>query len=146
METVKIESKKIVRILDQQKSIYENYAKENGLQGRSLQLLLWIYYNQKGVSQSYLVEKTLLSKQVVNATIQVWQKKGYVELVSIENDKRQKLVKLTEKGNQISKKILDPLETVEVRALSTLSYEERQLFQTLFSRYTQALKKEMEAL
>lgn len=146
METVKIESKKIVRILDQQKSIYENYAKENGLQGRSLQLLLWIYYNQKGVSQSYLVEKTLLSKQVVNATIQVWQKEGYVELVSTENDKRQKLVKLTEKGNQISKKILDPLETVEVRALSTLSYEERQLFQTLFSRYTQALKKEMEAL
>lgn len=146
METVKIESKKIVRILDQQKSIYENYAKENGLQGRSLQLLLWIYYNQKGVSQSYLVEKTLLSKQVVNATIQVWQKKGYVELVSTENDKRQKLVKLTEKGNQISKKILDPLETVEVRALSTLSYEEIQLFQTLFSKYTQALKKEMEAL
>ncbi|MCK1258553.1 MarR family transcriptional regulator [Streptococcus uberis] len=46
------------------------------MQGRSLQLLLWIYYNQKGVSQSYLVEKTLLSKQVVNATIQVWQKKG----------------------------------------------------------------------
>lgn len=146
MEAVKIESKKIVRILDQQKSIYENYAKENGLQGRSLQLLLWIYYNQKGVSQSYLVEKTLLSKQVVNATIQVWQKKGYIELVSTENDKRQKLVKLTEKGNQISKKILDPLETVEVRALSTLSNEERQLFQTLFSKYTQALKKEMEAL
>lgn len=146
METVKIESKKIVRILDQQKSIYENYAKENGLQGRSLQLLLWIYYNQKGVSQSYLVEKTLLSKQVVNATIQVWQKKGYIELVSTENDKRQKLVKLTEKGNQISKKILDPLETVEVRALSTLSNEERQLFQTLFSKYTQALKKEMEPL
>ncbi|GAB6699325.1 MarR family transcriptional regulator [Streptococcus uberis] len=146
METVKIESKKIVRILDQQKSIYENYAKENGLQGRSLQLLLWIYYNQKGVSQSYLVEKTLLSKQVVNATIQVWQRKGYIELVSTENDKRQKLVKLTEKGNQISKKILDPLETVEVRALSTLSNEERQLFQTLFSKYTQALKKEMEAL
>lgn len=146
MESVKIESKKIVRILDQQKSIYENYAKENGLQGRSLQLLLWIYYNQKGVSQSYLVEKTLLSKQVVNATIQLWQKKGYIELVSTENDKRQKLVKLTEKGNQISKKILDPLETVEVRALSTLSYEERQLFQTLFSKYTQALKKEMEAL
>ncbi|WP_249629051.1 MarR family winged helix-turn-helix transcriptional regulator [Streptococcus uberis] len=146
METVKIESKKIVRILDQQKSIYENYAKENGLQGRSLQLLLWIYYNQKGVSQSYLVEKTLLSKQVVNATIQVWQKKGYIELVSTENDKRQKLVKLTEKGNQISKKILDPLETVEVRALSTLSNEERQLFQTLFSKYTQALKKEMEDL
>lgn len=146
METVKIESKKIVRILDQQKSIYENYAKENGLQGRSLQLLLWIYYNQKGVSQSYLVEKTLLSKQVVNATIQVWQKKGYIELVSTENDKRQKLVKLTEKGNQISKKILDPLETVEVRALSTLSNEERQLFQTLFNKYTQALKKEMEAL
>lgn len=146
METVKIESKKIVRILDQQKSIYENYAKENGLQGRSLQLLLWIYYNQKGVSQSYLVEKTLLSKQVVNATIQVWQKKGYIELVSTENDKRQKLVKLTEKGNQISKKILDPLETVEFRALSTLSNEERQLFQTLFSKYTQALKKEMEAL
>lgn len=146
METVKIESKKIVRILDQQKSIYENYAKENGLQGRSLQLLLWIYYNQKGVSQSYLVEKTLLSKQVVNATIQVWQKKGYIELVSTENDKRQKLVKLTEKGNQISKKILDPLETVEVRALSTLSNGERQLFQTLFSKYTQALKKEMEAL
>lgn len=146
METVKIESKKIVRILDQQKSIYENYAKENGLQGRSLQLLLWIYYNQKGISQSYLVEKTLLSKQVVNATIQVWQKKGYIELVSTENDKRQKLVKLTEKGNQISKKILDPLETVEVRALSTLSNEERQLFQTLFSKYTQALKKEMEAL
>ncbi|WMB28298.1 MarR family transcriptional regulator [Streptococcus didelphis] len=126
MTELEEQSKSIFKLLDQQRSIYENYSRKHYLQGRSFQILLWIYYNPNGVSQKFLVEKTLATKQVVNTTIKNWLKKNYIILKADPADRRQKLVLLTEEGKQLVKTIVEPLEALEMKALLQLEEEERE--------------------
>lgn len=146
MTALKQKSKKLVRYLDQEKSLYERYARRNGLTGKSLQLLLWIYYNPQGVTQRFLGDKTLSTKQVVNATIKTWLNQGYLLLKENPCDKRQKMVQLTESGRAYASALLDPLEILEISALESLDTAERDQLLDLFSRYTSALQKEMEKI
>lgn len=137
-------SKELVKSFDKYKSIYELYARQKGMQGKSLQILLWIYNNPKGVTQKYLAFKTLSTKQVINATIKNWLQKGYVTFVEYEEDKRQKVIVLTNEGKVFAERIIQPLEEMELAAIASFTEEERELFVKLLSKYTKYLVKEME--
>ncbi|SDB34496.1 DNA-binding transcriptional regulator, MarR family [Streptococcus henryi] len=142
--------KPYVRIMDQQASLYEYFARQYGLQNKSLQLLLWVanYPQSHGsyVTQKFLAERTYSSKQVVNATIKNWRDKGYVELLENPADKRHKLIRLTETGQVYADKIIQPLNQIEQAAIGVLSSEEQETLLGLTSKYNQALKEEMEKL
>lgn len=86
-------------LFDQQMSLFEKYARQNGLQGNSFQLLLWIYYNPQGMTQTSLCRKTRWSKQLVHATIKSWLQKDYVYLLESPKDKRVKLILLQKSYN-----------------------------------------------
>lgn len=139
-----------VRSMDEQFSLYEWFARQYGLQHKSLQILLWIrnypVENGKLVTQKLLTEKTYSSKQVVNATIKSWREKGYVELLENPSDKRHKLIKLTALGEEVASAIYQKLTKIEVQATSVLTPEEQALLTELTTKYNQALKTEMEAL
>ena len=59
-------------------------------------------------------------------------------------DKRNKLLRLSPAGRQFASEILEPLEAMEVIALSSFSKEEREQFIQLTQRYTNQLKKLMQ--
>ncbi|MFZ2186989.1 MAG: helix-turn-helix domain-containing protein [Streptococcus parauberis] len=145
MELTKM-SRELVKSFDSYKSIYELYARQHGLQGKSLQILLWIYNNPKGVTQKYLSNRTLSTKQVINATIKTWLQKGYVTMQEYEDDRRQKVIMLTAKGNVFAQKIIIPMEKIELVAIASLAVEEREQFVKLLKEYTTYLVKEMENL
>ncbi|BCP63186.1 winged helix-turn-helix transcriptional regulator [Streptococcus suis] len=134
-------SKAYARIFDQQVGLYEGYARRQGLNGKCLSILMWIYYNPGGVTQNWVSKKTYSSKQVVNATIKKFIENGYVYLEENPADKRHKKVKLTEAGKQFASQILDPLEEAEKTALSQLSLEDQERLLVLTERYSQALTK-----
>ncbi|MFM0761223.1 MarR family winged helix-turn-helix transcriptional regulator [Streptococcus suis] len=134
-------SKAYARIFDQQVGLYEGYARRQGLNGKCLSILMWVYYNPGGVTQNWVSKKTYSSKQVVNATIKKFQEKGLVFLEENSADKRHKKVKLTEAGKQFASQILDPLEEAEKTALSQLSLEDQERLLELTERYSQALTK-----
>ncbi|HFI0302074.1 TPA: MarR family winged helix-turn-helix transcriptional regulator [Streptococcus suis] len=134
-------SKAYARIFDQQVGLYEGYARRQGLNGKCLSILMWIYYNPGGVTQNWVSKKTYSSKQVVNATIKKFIENGYVYLEENPADKRHKKVKLTEAGKQFASQILDPLEEAEKTALSQLSLEDQERLLELTERYSQALTK-----
>lgn len=137
-------SKKYIRAFDEQPSLYEAYARHCGLVGKSLYILMWLYYTKGGITQKKIVQKTYSSKQVVHATINNWREKGYIVTRENPKDKRNKLLGLSPEGKQFASKILDPLEEMEVMALSSFSKEERAQFIQLTQRYTQQLKKLMQ--
>ncbi|MGT2843688.1 MarR family winged helix-turn-helix transcriptional regulator [Streptococcus hongkongensis] len=139
-------SKELVKSFDSYISNYELYARQHGLQGKSLQILLWIYHNPQGVTQKYLCHKTFSTKQVINATIKNWMQKGYVTMQSRNEDKRQRLIFLTEDGHSFAKKIIQPLEECELHAIGSLDEKERELLITLMEKYTATVIKEMENL
>lgn len=139
MTELRQRSKDLARIFDQQVGLYEGYARRHGLNGKCLSILMWVYYNPRGVTQNWVSKKTYSSKQVVSATIKKFQEKGLVFLEKNPADKRHKKVKLTEAGKQFVSQILDPLEEAEKTALSQLSLEDQERLLELTERYSQGL-------
>ncbi|MGQ7379942.1 MarR family winged helix-turn-helix transcriptional regulator [Streptococcus suis] len=139
MTELRQRSKDLARIFDQQVGLYEGYARRQGLNGKCLSILMWLYYNPGGMTQNLVSKKTYSSKQVVNATIKKFLDKGYVFFEENSADKRHKKVKLTEAGKQFASQILDPLEEAEKTALSQLSLEDQERLLELTERYSQGL-------
>lgn len=139
MTELRQRSKILARIFYNQDGLYEDYARRQGLNGKSLSILMFIYYISRGVTQNWISKKTYSSKQVVNATIKKFLDKGYVFFEENPADKRHKKVKLTEEGRVYASRILDPLEEAEKTALSQFSLEEQEQLLDLFGRYGQAL-------
>ncbi|MFV8044063.1 MarR family winged helix-turn-helix transcriptional regulator [Streptococcus pluranimalium] len=139
MTDIRKETKQLMRLFDQQGNLYENYARQHGLQGKSLNILLWIYYNPQGVTQNWICKKTYSTKQVVHATIKNWHAKGYLYFKENDKDRRHKLLFLTEIGRAFASAILDPLEKMEMMAMSTLTAEERAVLLNVFGKYSNAV-------
>lgn len=136
----KNESKRYIRIFDEQNSLYEEYARKNGLVSKSLYILMWLYYNPQGITQKKIVEKTYSSKQVVHSTIKNWRAKGYIDVYAKVTDRRNKLLTLTSAGEKYASEILDPLEQIEIKSLSVLSPDEQRQLIILTQKYTKQLK------
>lgn len=96
------------RLRDHQFSLYEDYARKRGLQGKSLLILLWIYRHPKGISQQTIIRHTYSTKQVVNAVIKNFSKKGYIKSAVHPKDRRKKLIMLTEKVDNLPPLSLTP--------------------------------------
>ncbi|MFU2206871.1 MarR family winged helix-turn-helix transcriptional regulator [Streptococcus pluranimalium] len=143
-----IQTKSYIRAFDDLMSTYDYYARQNGLQSKSLQMLLWLYHypkrNEQNITQQFLVRNTQSSKQVVNATIKSWGKKGFLELIENPDDKRHKFIRLTPLGQSYAQKVILPLEQMEKASFQILSNEEQALLNKLTRKYTAALKQEME--
>lgn len=131
---------------DENNSLYEYYARKNGLQGKPLLILTCLYYTKNGITQNIICEKTYSTKQVVNAAIKTFKKKGYIYFEEQEKDRREKIVKLTKEGYFYASKILDPLEEAEIKAIAKLSSEQQKLFIEYYTMFNDNMKKNIEKL
>ena len=131
---------------DENNSLYEYYARKNGLQGKSLLILTCLYYTRDGITQNIIREKTYSTKQVVSAAIKTFKKKGYIYFEEKEKDRREKIVKLTKEGYLYASKILDPLEKAEINAIGKLSSEQQKVLIEYYTIFNDNMKKSIEKL
>ena len=131
---------------DGNNSLYEYYARKNGLQGKSLLILSCLYYTNNGITQSTICEKTYSTKQVVSAAIKTFKNKGYIYFEEKEKDRREKIVKLTEEGYLYASKIIDPLEKAVIKVIGELSSEQQKLFIEYYTIFNDNMKKSIEKL
>ena len=127
-------------------SLYEYYARKNGLQGKSLLILSCLYYIKNGITQNTICEKTYSTKQVVSAAIKTFKNKRYIYFEEKEKDRREKIVKLTKEGYLYASKILDPLRKAEEKALGKLSSEQQELFIEYYTIFNNNMKLNIEKL
>lgn len=137
-------TKLFARKKDEHFCLYEYYARANGLQSKSLLILMWIYYNPNGISQNTICKKTYSTKQVVNATIKNFFEKEYIYFEENENDKRYKKVKLTKKGKIFASKILDDLEEAESDAMNELTLKQQEILIECFTILNNRFKENIE--
>ena len=131
---------------DENNSLYEYYARKNGLQGKSLLILSCLYYTKNGITQNTICEKTYSTKQVVNAAMKAFKEKGYIYFEEQEKDRREKIIKLTKEGYSYVSKILDPLREAEEKAIGQLSSEQQKLFIEYYMIFNDNMKKNIEKL
>lgn len=94
-------------------AMYEEWSKEHGLSSNGV-FLLYSFHEEDGpCTQKMISEKWCIPKQTVNTILKDFQKKGYVEMVSMPDDKRNKLISLTETGKVYADDIIKKLHEKE---------------------------------
>ena len=79
--------------------------KANGIKSA---IFLFLIY-EENITQSIIVERIAVAKQTINNIIMELCEKDYIERISDKDDKRIKILKLTEKGNLYANDFLKPI-------------------------------------
>lgn len=138
-------AKKYARLRDEQFSLFENYARKHGMNGKSLLIFLWIYHNPNGITQEWIAKRTFSSKQVVQAIVKNYVSKGWLYLEPSQLDRRKKLVKLTELGLARAKRLLLPLDRYEEEAMQALSPAQQEVLLEATQLFSQKLMDLLES-
>ena len=124
---------------------YEDYAKSVGLNFTSLSILTAIYETEN-CTQKMLCEQCFLPKQTVNTAVTAFYKKGWIQMQELPEDRRNKTIHFTEKGQYEAERILQKVHESEQAAMGGLSKEEQDLLLSLTRRYITACKNTMKGL
>ncbi|GFZ31643.1 MarR family transcriptional regulator [Clostridium zeae] len=106
-------------------NIYHVWAREHGIQDTTLFVFYIIKNSSDGCTQNKICSKLLLPKQTVSLILSGLEKDGYIFREVNPEDRRNKIVKLTEKGEEFAKPILEEMKQLEIRAFNKMSLEQR---------------------
>lgn len=120
-------------------SVYEKWTKENGLTSNSVMVLYLVKNSNQLITSKIIIDKLYLSKQTVNSVLNIMEKDELLVRKINENNKREKLIVLTSKGNELADKILRDLYAYESKAYSQLTEYERTMFVEINNKLLKAL-------
>ena len=80
-------------------------------------------FNRGTRIKKMISEEWNISKQTVNTILKDFQKKGYINMVSDDSDKRNKLICLTESGMEYTKDIIEKLHSKEIYVIEKMGLE-----------------------
>ena len=125
---------------------YEAYAKAHGLNCLSLMVLEEIYELGDGCTQKQISEDTRYPKQSVNLAIKGFLTDGFVELRELPENRKNKGIRLTEKGRQLCEETVVPLLTQEEHVLSEMGETESRELIRLLELYGSAYCRRLEQI
>ena len=109
---------------DVQYAAYTACARRHNLKTKELFVLDIIWFAEDGCLQSYICERMSATKQTISAIIKKFWKSGYVTLAESETDRRNKIIRFTDKGYDYAKKIIPPAANAEIDAMAELAKSE----------------------
>ncbi|WP_446897064.1 MarR family winged helix-turn-helix transcriptional regulator [Clostridium sp. LBM24168] len=105
--------------------IYRVWARKHEIQDTSLFVLYVINKASPHCTQNEIRDKLSLPKQTVSLILSGFEKKGYILRELNSKDRRNKIIKFTEKGSQYASCILEKLKSAEIEAFSNISKQQR---------------------
>lgn len=124
---------------DKQFALYDEYAKRHGMLMKTLLVLNVLFYAEKGMTQAEIGKRTFQSKQTVNLIIKNLWKDGYVTIAEMPEDRRNKMVEMTEAGRVYCEKIVRHITWAESMAMSMFTPEEQKQLIDLSRTFTKNL-------
>lgn len=132
------------RIFKDTDKIYHNFAKSYGLSDCAFWILYLLRETDTQYTQAEICNMLSLPRQTVNSALKNLQSEGYISLTPVENNKKSKILVLTEKGEVLAKNSADIVLKAEIKVLRQFSENELQLFLSLSEKYAVLLRKEYE--
>ena len=133
---------------DEQFALYDEYAKQNGMLMNTLLVVNVLFYAKNGLTQHDICERTFQSKQTVNLIIRNLLNEAYVTVEERKENKREKLVRMTDAGRAYCEKVVRHITWAEDTAMSMFSPEEQKqlvdLSRTFTKNLTDLIHQEME--
>ena len=105
--------------------IYRVWARKHEIQDTTLFTLYVINESTPYCTQNEIRDKLSLPKQTVSLVLSELEKKGYILRELNSRDRRNKIVRFTEKGSQYASSILEKLKSAEVEAFGNMSQEQK---------------------
>lgn len=126
---------------DEQFALYDEYAKRHGMMMKTLLVANVLYYAKGGMTQTEICQRTFQSKQTVNLIIKNLLVENYVTIAEVPENKRNKIVQMTEAGRLYCEKIVRHITWSEDTAMSMFTAEEQKQLIDLSRRFTKNLTK-----
>lgn len=126
---------------DEQFALYDEYAKRNGMLMKTLLVVNILFYAKEGLTQKEICGRTFQSKQTVNLIIQNLLKEAYVTVEERKENKREKLVRMTDAGRAYCEKVVRHITWAEDTAMSMFTPEEQRQLIDLSRTFTKNLAK-----
>ena len=124
---------------DEQFALYDEYAKRNGMLMNTLLVNNALFYATDGLTQTEICKRTFLSKQTVNLIIGNHHKNGYVTVTEAPENKRNKIVSITDAGRAYCEKVVRHITWAEDTAMSMFTPEEQKTLVDLSRIFTKNL-------
>ncbi|WP_409068371.1 MarR family winged helix-turn-helix transcriptional regulator [Clostridium sp. FAM 1755] len=105
---------------------YEEWAKAHGISVNSLLVLSAIHEGDEDCTQKKISQRWLIPKQTINMVLKDFESKGYVELLPMQEDKRNKLIRFTAAGKEYADAIISKLRKVELFVVGEIGIERMQ--------------------
>ena len=133
---------------DEQFALYDEFAKRHGMLMKTLLVVNVLFYAKDGMTQTEICKRTFQSKQTVNLIIKNLLSDGYVTVTEVPENKRNKIVRMTESGKGYCEKVVRHITWAEDTAMSMLSVEEQKqlidLSRTFTKNLTELIHRETE--
>ena len=129
------------RLRDRQHAVYANCARANELTVNELFVLDILWFAKGGITQTEIFERLSANKQTISAVITRFVKNGYITLAEKDSDRRNKVIRFTEKGKEYAEKIIPPAADAENLAMADLSEEEMKELVRLTIKFTENMEK-----
>ena len=126
--------------------IYHIYAKSCGISDTSMWLLYSLYLNDGTYTQKELYSVWHYPPQTVNSCLKNFEKQGIIKLEAVPGNRKNKLVALTEKGKDESRRIIARLIGAEQRACADMGAKEMQTLLSLTGKYMELLRSEVDQI
>lgn len=104
-------------------AVYEEWAKAHGLSETGLLALHSIYYDKESCTQKKISEQWLIPKQTVNMILKDFAQKGFVEFVPMQEDRRNKKIRLTKAGEAYADSVISELKKLELAVIKEMGIE-----------------------
>ena len=133
---------------DEQFALYDEYAKRHGMSMKTLLVLNALFYAKDGMTQTEVCQRTFQSKQTVNLIVKNLLAEAYVTVTEMPENKRNKIVRMTEAGRAYCEQVVRHITWAEDTAMSLFSPEEQknliELSRTFPKTLTMLVNEELE--
>lgn len=126
---------------DEQFALYDEYAKRHGMLMKTLLVANILFYAKDGMTQKEICQRTFQSKQTVNLIIKNFLAENYVTVTEVPENKRHKIVCMTDAGRAYCEEVVRHITWAEDTAMSMFTSEEQQQLIDLSRRFTKNLTK-----
>jgi len=138
-----VESKAVIMALKETwhriDNLYDFYAKSAGVNFPTLLVLDLMGESGGSYTQKEICEKMDLPKQFINSIITSLWKQGYVRLVEAQ-DRRNKVIHITDEGKEYKASVFKPLEEAEATAWESFTPEEIANYASTTKKYAAAFE------
>lgn len=126
-------------IYQEQTDLYRAAARQCGLPDCAFWVLYTLREAQRPLTQSDICAAVCQPKQTVHSSLKKLESAGYLRFTE-GRDRRSKYLVLTERGETLVRRTVDPVMAAETAAMDTLTEAERTQFLSLCRRYNTALR------